>query len=169
MAHWVDKRGPVNAATLYHNNALVAEGLTVNLPAIEFLTYDFRAMGTMTLPVVGLLNDMEASITKVGVDRGYSKLITPEPIILEYRWAQTVLKADNTSSEEGCRAYTRGTPKSIPQIAVNPGEAIEAEIAYAVTRYQLFANGTEVLLVDRIAGILRINGVDYMKTRNSLL
>lgn len=169
MANWVDKRGPVNADTMYCNNALVAEDITVNLPAIEFLTHDFRAMGTMTLPVVGLLNNMEASITKVGIDRGYSQLITPAPIILEYRWVQVVLKADNTTREEGCRAYTRGTPNTIPQIAITPGEAIENEITYAVTRYQLFAGGSEILLVDRIAGILRINGVDYMKTRNSLL
>ena len=42
-------------------------------------------------------------------------------------------------------------------------------MTYNVTRLQIYVNGREYLTVDRLAGILRVDGKDYMSKINSLL
>ena len=38
---------------------------------------------------------------------------------------------------------------------------MELPAAFGLTRYNLFADGKEILLIDRIAGKVRINGKEY--------
>jgi len=42
-------------------------------------------------------------------------------------------------------------------------------MTYGVTRVQIYANGVEIMCVDRLSQILRVNGKDYMKEVNNLL
>ena len=65
------KNGPILANTLYVDNVLSAEDVEFTLPAIEATTADVEAMGTMSFPIWARLEDMEASITKVGLDKGF--------------------------------------------------------------------------------------------------
>ena len=63
---------------------------------------------------------------------------------------------------EGCKAFIRGIPKvAVPSFELNPGDSVEVDIPLSVTRYQLFVDGNEVLMVDKLSGICKINGVDY--------
>ena len=57
----------------------------------------------------------------------------------------------------------------MPEIGVVPGEATSSEVTIKVTRYQLFVDGKEVHLVDRLAGILKINGHNYSSGVKNLL
>ena len=50
---WIDLNGPVLADTVYDAGKLVAKDVTITLPAINLLTADFKAMGTLTLPIIG--------------------------------------------------------------------------------------------------------------------
>ena len=70
----------------------------------------------------------------------------------------------------GCKAFLRGVPKvAVPSIEVETGSEIELEIPFSISRYQLFVDGKEIILVDKLAGICRINGTDYAEQVNSLL
>lgn len=166
---WLDLKGPVEADTVYSDGTLVAKDAAVTLPSITPVTADFKAMGTMSLPMVGQIEDMELSITKVGIDLGLGKLVLHRSMTLELRWAQSVTKADGVSSIEGCKAFLRGVPKTIPGLGIDPGNMSENDITAAITRYQLFVGGTELWLIDRLAGIYRILGTDYYKDVASLL
>lgn len=59
MAKWLDIKGPVVADTVYADSTLVAKDVAFTLPGIEFLTADVQAMGNMTVPLIGLLENME--------------------------------------------------------------------------------------------------------------
>jgi phage tail tube protein FII len=166
---FLDMKGPIVADTVYSDNQLCAKGATVKLPAITPLTGDFPAMGTMTLPIIGLLDSMELSITKIGIDLGLGKLSMLQKQNLEFRWVQTVVKADGSTSNEGCKAFIRGITKSVPGPSLEVGSATENELTYEVSRYQLFVGGVELVLIDRLSQILRINGVDYYSNIQSLL
>ena len=74
MAKWLDIKGPVVADTVYADSTLVAKDVAFTLPGIEFLTADVQAMGNMTVPLIGLLENMELSITKIGVDNGLRRM-----------------------------------------------------------------------------------------------
>lgn len=169
MGKWLDIKGPVVADTVYANNELVAKDVAFTLPGIEFMTADVQAMGNMSVPLIGLLENMELTVTKIGVDKGLSRMNRLEKQNFEFRWVQNVVKSDGSTGTEGCKAFLRTLPGSFPETGVEVGSATEAENSYNVTRMQIYANGEEILLVDRLAQILRINGKDYMSTINNLL
>lgn len=168
-ATWQDIKGAVIADTVRVNGELVAKDTSFTLPGLSFLTADVKAMGNMTVPLIGLLENMQMAITKIGVDYGLSRMNRLEKQDFELRWVQNVVKYDGSVSMEGCKAFVRTMPGSFPDIGVEVGNASEQENTYNVTRMQIYANGQEVLCVDRLSQILRINGRDYMSQINSML
>lgn len=169
MANWQDIKGPVVADTVYADGVLVAKDVAFTLPGIEFITADVQAMGNMSVPLIGLLENMELAITKVGVDEGLSRLNRLEKQNLEFRWVQNVVKSDGTTTVEGCKAFLRTMPGTFPEMGVEIGSAPEMEGTHNVTRMQIYANGKEIVCVDRLAGILKVNGKDYYSKVANLL
>lgn len=169
MATVQDITGAVVADTVYVDNALAGRDVAFTLPGLNFLTADVQAMGTMAIPIIGQLENMELAITKVGTDKGIGKMNKLQKQNLEFRWVQNKVKTDGSMETAGCKAFVRTLPTSFPEIGVEMGSATEHENKYGVSRIQLFVDGEEILCVDRLSQILRINGVDYMSKINSLL
>ena len=161
--------GPIVANTAYVNNQLVARDVAATLPEIVPTTVDVNAMGTWSIPNWLLLEDMQASITKIGIDQGLASMLRPEPISLELRMVQSVTDANGNTRNVGVKAFMRGTPAGVPGFSVSLGEASENEVSISVTRYQLVVDGVEMILVDRLAQRLRINGKDYASDLANLL
>ena len=161
MSKFMNICGPVLASTVYSENKLVARDAAITLPEIVPMTTDLSAMGTFTLPIWQLIEHMETAITKIGADMGLREIIKPDMKPLEFRWAQTVTDANGITKNVGCKAFIKGIPNKIPGIGVTVGEASESECTIATTRYNLFVDGQEMFLVDRLAGIVRINGKNY--------
>jgi phage tail tube protein FII len=161
MSKFVNICGPVIGVTVYSNNKLVARDTAITLPEITPVTADLAAMGTFSLPIWPLLEHMETAITKIGADLGLRELIKPDMKPLEFRWAQTITDANGITKNVGCKAFVKGIPNKIPGIGLTVGEASESECTIATTRYNLFVDGQEMFLVDRLAGIVRIAGKNY--------
>ena len=161
--------GPVVADTTYCDGDLVARDVSISLPEVAAMTADLQAMGTFTLPIWQLLDNMEASVTKIGVDLGLRALIKPDMTPLEFRWVQTVTDANGSTRNVGCKAFIRGIPNKIPGISLEVGSASESEVTITVTRYNLFVDGQEMFLIDRLAGKVRIAGKDYAEDMGSML
>ena len=87
---WLDLKGPILADTVYIVGTLVAKDVTISLPAVTPVTADFKAMGTYTAPILGQIEAMEASITKIGIDLGLRNMMKLESKTIEIRWAQDV-------------------------------------------------------------------------------
>lgn len=169
MATTTDIQGAVVADTVYVDGNLAARDVSFTLPGLQFLTADVQAMGPMAIPLIGQLENMELIIEKVGTDKGIGKMNKLQKQNLEFRWVKNVVKTDGNMVTSGCKAFVRTLPNSFPETGVELGGATVHENKYGVTRMQLFVDGEEVLCVDRLSQILRINGVDYMKDINSLL
>lgn len=166
---FVNKNGPVVADTAYIDNKLVARDVAITLPEVTPTTADISAMGTMSLPIWALLENMEAAITKIGVDSGLRDAIKPDMKPIEIRWVQTVTDANSNTKNVGCKAFLKGVPTKIPGIGLAIGETSENEITFSVTRYVLFVDGAEMFHIDRMAGICRIGGKDYAGGISSML
>ena len=111
---WLDLKGPILADTVYIGGTLVAKDVTISLPAVTPVTADFKAMGTYTAPILGQIEAMEASITKIGIDLGLRNMMKLESKTIEIRWAQDVKQADGSTKTEGCKAcllYTSPSPR----------------------------------------------------------
>ena len=168
MSKFMNICGPVIGTTVYSENKLVARDTAITLPEVTPLTADLQAMGTFSLPIWQLLEHMEATITKIGVDMGLRDIIKPDMKPLEFRWVQTVTDANGVTKNVGCKAFIKGIPNKIPGIGLTVGEASENECTIATTRYNLFVDGQEVFLIDRLAGVVRISGRNFANI-NSLL
>lgn len=166
---WLDLKGPILADTVYVDGVLAAKDVTIALPPVNLVTADFKAMGTYTAPLLGQIEAMEASITKIGIDLGLRSLVKLTSKTIEIRWAQDVKLSDGSTKTEGCKAFLRCVSKGIPGLNVDPGNASENEITLAVSRYQLFVAGDEYWLIDQLNTIMRVGGVDYAKDIRSVL
>ena len=124
---WMDIKGAVVADTVYCDGALCAKDVSFTLPGLSFLSADVQALGNMSVPLIGLLENMQASITKVGLDMGFSKMNRLVKHTIEFRWVQSVVKSDGSVSQEGCKAFIRTMPASTPDLGVEIGSASEME------------------------------------------
>ena len=166
----LDVRGPISADTAYVAGELVARNVTLTLPEITHVLGTFKtALGEQEIPLYGLTESMEATIQKIGTDLGLAKICELKSQEYEFRWVQQVVRTSGKLEAGGCRAYLRAVPKIVPAIEVNPGDSVELDIPLAVTRYQLFCEGQEICLVDKMAGICRIYGQDYASSLSNLL
>lgn len=166
---FINIKGAVLANTVYKDGELVAKDVTVTLPNVNYATAEHKAMGTVELPILGQIEAMEAAVTKKGYDAGLAKLARPEAANLEFRFVQDVIYSDNVSKPEGCKAFMRVVPKTLPGGDLEPGATGDTQVTFAVTRYQLIVGGEELCLIDQLKGIQRIHGTDYAKSINSLL
>lgn len=166
---WTDIKGAVMADTVYCDDTLVAKDTSFTLPGITFATADVQAMGTMSVPIIGMIENMQLTVKQIGVDKGLSKLNKLKAQNLEFRWVQAVVKSDGSLSQEGCKAFVRTMPSAIPDLGVENGSATELESTFNVTRVQVYSNGAELYCVDRLANVLRVNGKDYYSKISNLL
>lgn len=166
---FVPINGPVVADTAYVDNKLVAKDVSATLPEVTATTADVQAMGTLSLPVWQLIENMETAITKIGVDLGFASLIKPDMKSIELRWVQTVTDANGKTKNVGCKAFIKGIPNKIPGVGLEVGSAVECEVTLTTTRYRLVVDGKEICLVDKLSGICKIHGKDYAGGINSLL
>lgn len=164
-----DIKGPVVANKLYCDGVEVAQDVTFTLPEVVFKTAEISAMGTMTVPLIGLIDNLEVTINKIGLDEGFSKLSRLDKHKLEFRWVQTKINKIGSVYNEGCKAFVQTLPANIPSVNIEPGNATEVEHKFNVTRLELYVDGKESIVVDRLNNILKVNGVNYSTSISNLL
>lgn len=170
MGKWIKYAATVNADTLYLEKKLIAQDVKISLPEIAMQTATIQAMGNMDIPIRGLLENMETTITKIGIDKGIGKLNTPASKNIELRWVQEVVQSDGTMKPEGCKVFMRIVPKTIFAGAdVEVGSSIENAMPFTVTKFKLVAGGESIIEVDRFAHKLKVNGKDYYSNINKYL
>lgn len=169
MAKYMDLRGPVSGCTVYAGGQLVARDVTATLPAVTYATAELKGMGTLEVPIAGWIEAMELALTKNGIDKELGVLAKPNAQDIEVRWVQTVIKSNGTTATEGCKAFMRCMSKGLPGISIEPGAASENEITLAVLRLQVYIGGKEIILADKLNGILRVDGTSYTSQMDSLL
>lgn len=169
MAGWVDIPGAVAGTTVYVDGSLVARNATVTLPEIAFTTVELPAGGTVEVPVPGLVDAMEATVTVGNPDESLAELCAPGSHEVEVRWAQQVVDREGNSQMAGYKAFLRAYGKTVPGVSLEVGSAGENEATLGCTRYRLVKDGAEVLVVDQLNGVFTFAGVDYSGGTEALL
>ena len=160
--------GPILASKVLCDKAVVAEDVKFTLPEATLQTVEHQALGKIELPIP-LTDALEAGISSIGFDKGFYKMLGLENKTFEFRYVQNVLKPSGEQKKIGCKAFIKGIAKNIPGGDLEIGSTYEGAITIAVLRYQLYVDGKEVVLIDKLKGILKINGKDYAKEINNLL
>ena len=161
--------GAVIGTTVYVNNVLVARDAAITLPDVTPMTVTLPLMGEMEFPLWPLIGNMQASVSKVGIDVLSATMIAPDLTPVEFRWTQQVMMQDGTTRVAGCKAFMNGLTATLPGGSSEVGSPAENEHTFNLMRYRLVIDGQEVVLIDRTAGKVVINGVDFTSGVNALL
>ena len=165
----LDLSGPIQGITAYADDGKdpCARDCTVTLPEVSPLTNDLKAGGTLSVPDMSQIDSMETTVSKMGVDANFGALAAAKK--LEIRFAQQVVQQDGTQKTVGGKAYLRVMLKKLPGVQLETGAANENEYTYETSRYQLFVDGKEILLIDKLLGIVRIGGKNFTDSVLSVL
>lgn len=164
----LEKMGAVLATKVLCGINTVAEDVTINLPDINFVTVEVNGLGKIEIPTC-LTEALESSVTSVGLDKGFFNMLGLESKELEYRFVKNSLETSGDTKLKGYKAFLRGIPSNIPGGGIEPGSSWSGDITFKVTRYQLYCDGVEKILIDKLKGTCKINGKDYAKDIESYL
>lgn len=175
MGIWLDQNLVINANTLYANRigeeqVLVGKDAQITLPSVTNMTTDANLMGNFTVPILAQIENMQTTVHHIGVVNRIKNLLGQESIELEMRWVQQVMTADAAQGTVSGKAFITGYPQTVmPEIDIQPGQSVDLEMIYTVSKYKLVVDGETLCNIDRIAGILEIGGKDYFADLSSML
>lgn len=159
--------GPTLRTSWLCDGTYIDTDVPITLPEINLQTAEFKAMGTLELPVP-LTDNLEASVSTSGLKKEYFNAFALDAKTHEFRASQQT-NIDGRMKTVGIKAFIKGIAKTIPGVTLENSETVEGDFSLSALRYQLYVDGKEVILVDKVNNILRINGKDYAESMNSYI
>lgn len=175
MVVQIPRHGAIKGCTVYAAPNGVASktpaciDASVKLPQLSFPTNTIQAMGDFDIPDQTRLDAMTCTISvEAGVES--NELMQSGNASYIIRWGQEVTNPDGTIGLEKWQAFVSGIVASSPAPSLEVGQSGTSDITINVSRYRLVHNDVnELYAIDRIAGILRINGEDLRAPLNDIL
>lgn len=156
---------------------VIAEGheidniTSVTLPDIEQKAEEVQGsglLGSVAIPTPGHFSAMNTtiSIRAAGKDKRY---LLQANTNLEIRMAANMRATDGTMYVSGTRMYVNGTPVKVTNGSAEIGKAKEESYEYSTTRYREVVDGEETVLIDQIAGVYKVGGIDMLSGLHNAL
>ncbi|MGN0996553.1 MAG: phage major tail tube protein [Candidatus Ventricola sp.] len=151
----------------------VCEDITsVGMPTIEHPTTSIDVAGMamgVDMPNTTHLNAMELSVAhNNGVN--CARLSAPGKHFIEVRVVrQRYNVAGGEIEHESVKFRVTGVLKSVEKGSIEMGNPYGSTCKYSILRYEEEISGEVTTLLDAMAGIIRMNGVSYTDTIESLL
>lgn len=147
---------------------LIGVSSEITLPEVTNLTETLEGAGTggtMEVPVIGLIDNMEAEIKFATLCDDIFSIMDPrESADISVNGA-----LQGQDSGTGAIAYQqfsatmRGTVKKFTPGTVKAGGKMDSSVALNLSYYKLVVNGKTKLEIDRLNGVYIINGKDVME------
>lgn len=155
------------------DNGYTVEDITqVAVPTISFPTTPISASGMamdVDMPNITHLEAMEYSISHNNGMNG-NRLSDPGRHFCEFRVVrQRYNVAGGQIEHESMKFRMTGVLKNVEDGTVETGNPFGSTNKYSVLRYEKEINGEIVTLIDAMAGIIKINGVNYTDAVESML
>ena len=155
------------------DGSLEVEDVTsVTLPDVSFTTDEYDVSGLAATIEAVDPSHVDAMTLSISHNNGINchQLAEPKRHKFEIRLAQQALNTGMGSTDYNSVKYrAEGTPKKISDGTVERGNPLGTTIDYSLTRFEKEVSGEVVTLIDALAGIVRINGVDYTSPIKALL
>lgn len=153
-------------------NIEVDDVVNITLPNIEQQTVELNGagiMGTISMPTTSQIGSMELSIAYRSVSKSVLRLHKPGNQNIEIRFVKDYMDRNGQMLPQGSKVFATGVYKTSEGGTIENNGAIEGSVTYELLRYRVIVDGVEVILIDKLANIYRVDGVDYMKAINAAL
>lgn len=170
----IQKLGAVKADAIYVKvNGVTdpfpaAANVEVTLPEITHPTYTTQSTGDMEIPDQTRVNSMT---TTISAPTGGERIKLSGEGVQEYiiRFALEVEQANGLFEIRPFTAYISGIIAQRSGQSLTVGDVPSSEITINTFKYRLLEGDKELYNIDKLAGIVRINGVDYRARLNEMV
>lgn len=163
----------VEGKSLRADGVLIENVGKITLPEFEKISDTDSSggiLGEIDVPSEGRFSSSSITITMNGTDENYGTLASAKQ--LEIRWVTGTLNNDSSGIETGVK-----TNKVIASVMnkkyggeeVEEGEKEESELEFEVISYYKYCNGKELVALDKLGKVYRLNGKDMLSNITSFL
>jgi uncharacterized protein len=144
---------------------------SISLPEIELSSQEITGagiLGSFAMPTPGQFGAMTTTIAvrAAGTDKIYLLAAT---VSLEIRLGANVRASDGKLFVSGTRIYVVGYPIKVANGSGEISKTRDESFDYSTVRYREIVDGEETLLIDQIAGVFKVGGVDMLSGIRSVL
>lgn len=153
------------------DDEIIARDINCHIPDLAYVTVDAQVAGPTTLPVQGLIEDMEHTADFTTLTDGTMKAFSPGTHNYEARWKEYYFKEDDIESGYSLhKVIMRGmAKKAMPGNDVAQGERSTYQLNASILALYHYVDEEEIVAFDKPGKIFRINGVDvYEDIREGL-
>jgi P2 family phage contractile tail tube protein len=158
--------GSVIAHKFYDGGVEIGDNVSCQLPSIENGTTEVKGagiLGALDMPSSGQLNAMAFTANMRSINKGSINLSRPGVHNIELRFVKDTKTDGGETIPEGTKIFVTGVFKKFDPGKVEENGTMDGSIEFEVLRYRIVINGIEVLLIDKVNFIYKVNGVDYME------
>lgn len=138
----------------------------VDLPDVENLSETMSGSGLageFDSPTIGHTKNMTLKMKFRTLYRPIMVLMEPRPVLYDLRLSVQAVDAGSSAySTYPSRIVVRGTPHKKGLGKLNPGKKMDNEVDLSVSYLKVFIDNEEVLEVDKLNFIFKVNGVDAL-------
>lgn len=153
----------INDARMYINGSASVSGVgEVELPNIEYATVTSEQFGMVSefeVPLQGHFKKMETKIKMDSMDSTMLNLNNNDSILIEVKGTlQSLDKKTHGIKIENITATMKGLIKKIDSPKMKPGQKTEGSIDISTSFYSLDIGGKNIIEVDVLSNVAKING-----------
>jgi P2 family phage contractile tail tube protein len=156
----------VNDARVYYENNALLGVASIELPDLEYVTEKldpFGIAGEPEVPNIGHFKDLTAKVKFRTIYEDLTKLAEPKNHQLTvYADIQFFNNVSGEFEHKQLRIVLKGIPKKAPIGKLEKGKPQEQEYEFSVNYIKAELDGREVLEIDILNYICKINGTDYL-------
>ncbi|MDO4439201.1 MAG: phage major tail tube protein [Eubacteriales bacterium] len=157
----------VNDANAYLDGVkMIGVGASFDLPEINMKTSTISGLGIsgeIDSPVIGQFESMEQEIQFNTLYSSAVDMLNPlKTVNLTFRAAQQVYDKTGGYAFKGLRVVMEGRVKKFKPGKIEKGEGMEATVTIELTSILVEVDGSEVLAIDKLNNVYRVNGEDVM-------
>ena len=163
--------GDVIANKLRLNDNEIEDIVSVELPEFTNGTYEVKGsgvMGIIDMPSFSKIEAMSITVEYRSSTENNISLLSPTVHDFKLAFVKDVVGDDGVFAADGNKVFAQVRTKSHKTGTVSNGENMSASAIFEVLSYKMVdGHGKEIINIDKIKYIYRINGVDYAEqTRN---
>lgn len=157
----------INDYNVYNDgNKLIGMGTETELPSIKMKTSTVEGAGVqgeIDSPTIGQFESLEMKLKFNTLYSSAVDLMDPlNTVNLTLRGAQQVYDKIGGYAFKGMRVVVGGRVKEFNPGTVKKGDAMNAETTLELTYYMIEVDGKQVVEIDKLNGVYKVNGKDML-------
>lgn len=152
------------AYSVYSNKIQVPDTTEVELPEIEQLTDTISGagiLGEIDLPTYGQIGSMTTTISFRASNKQTVEMLKNTD--LEIRWVSDSINTSNASAGTVAnKAFLKVKLKKFSEGKIASGSAQDGSFEYEVLAYRRILDGAEIINIDKLNNVYKINGIDQI-------